>query len=189
MKAPWRIRDEAGYAVLEKHLTESGLEVSVKEICKSHFTSLRHIYLDTRGPSVLAARIEVWWTLMKVYGKAHAEIGTIFNRDRSSISWALRRLYIMADGKQRDVEVASVHELAKAIAAETEATLRRVGQEVAATGLGVEARNGATAQSKPKARVHAGRTDRDTRSPGDGGAKLRAASPTAQERSAVDEPK
>lgn len=85
-------RDEQGYLRFIAYLGESGLEPSVRGICLRHATTPRDIYLDTQGPTITAARLEVWWWLTVELGKSAGEIGLIFDRNQGSIRYALRRL-------------------------------------------------------------------------------------------------
>lgn len=155
-----RARTEAGYQMFSAYIEEVGLGDQIKEICKRHVTTPRDVYLDTRGPSATGARFEVWWWLMKVVGKSTAEIGRLFDRDASSMTHAMKKLYTKADAVSRDVELTTVFGLCHALAHEINENLTESGRNVAKLGTGTEA------SLRSRARADAGRADRDTSGPG-----------------------
>lgn len=94
-----KIRDNEGYERFLAYITEAGFIDDLKSICLSHRVTLREVYLDVRGPSVYAARIEIWWWMMFSLHKSSVEIGRIFDRDYSSVLHAITRL------KERAIEL------------------------------------------------------------------------------------
>ncbi len=134
-----RTRDKAGYQRFHEYLVEVGLEPQIRCICLQHTVTPRDIYLDTLGPSATGARLEVWWWLMKEIGKSKSEIGKLFDRDPTSVTHALKRLYKTADAADRDVEAATVHELCRTVAREINQNREESGRNVAKLGTGTEA--------------------------------------------------
>lgn len=106
------------------YLTETGLEQEMKAICQIHHVSLRDIYLDTRGPTVHSARLSVWWWLAYVIGKSGKEIARIFDRDASSIHYALAKVVQRAVQLGQVLTYETVHLVAKDLASSQQQMLR-----------------------------------------------------------------
>lgn len=158
-------RSEEGFVRFVVYLEETGLAPRLREICLAHHVTLRDIYNDARGRSAMAARVETWWWLMKHASRSTREIGALFDRDASSVTHAMRRLYAKAEAMGFDVEEASVAQLTKAFADEAynrQVTNGRSGntsrrakrdERDRLDGLGVQV---------PATRVDRARADRDT---------------------------
>jgi hypothetical protein len=97
------------------------------------------MYLDGKGPTMLAARLESWWYLMRRAGKSAGEIALMYDRDQSSIQHGLRQLFRYADELGFEVEAATAHELCARLGAAINERFIQGGRATAATGLGVEA--------------------------------------------------
>lgn len=144
-----RKRDKAGFRIFFAYLEETGLDEPLRAICRSHAVTLAEIYLDTKGPTVYAARLECWGWLTLAAGKSSAEVGRLFDRDPTSVLYALRRL---AEGAS--LTLAGLHKAALATstraAAGFAANGRRLaaGRATAAPGTRLE---GEATQSQPEA--------------------------------------
>jgi hypothetical protein len=113
--AKHRVRDNDSFAVFTAYIAETGLDASMREICLQHRVTLRDIYLDVRGPTVHAARLEVWWMLMFLR-KSSSEIGRLFDRDASSVQHAMKRLTERASELGTSLGVETVREIARSVA-------------------------------------------------------------------------
>lgn len=125
-----RIRNEESYQKLLVYLNEVGLFDDLRAVCLKYYVSLRDIYLDSRGPTVHAARLEVWFVLAHTFKKSNGEIAKIFDRDGSSLTHAFRRL------KEKAAEIGKelprdVTEVAKAVAAESNEAMSAAGMKQA----------------------------------------------------------
>lgn len=129
MATPKVVRDEGGYQLFFAYITECGLEPELRAICLCHSVTLRDIYLDLRGPTVHAARLEVWWWLTTIYRKSTLEIGRMFNREPTSITHALRKLRETAAAMGQALDASAAHEVSKHLAAATLRGLQKVGTE------------------------------------------------------------
>lgn len=109
-------RDEESYQRFHAYIVEVHLESEMRDICIRHRVSIHDIYLDERGPSTHAARLEVWWWLVSVIQKSPREVGRIFHRDGSSILYALRRLHERANAMVTELESDTVSHVAKQVA-------------------------------------------------------------------------
>lgn len=108
-------RDEAGYQRFLAYIQETGLDEGLKSICLRHHVTLREIYLDVRGPTVYAARLEAWWWLYSGFNKSTSEIGRIFDRNYSSILHAFSKLKETAAEMGHELEKNGAHVTAKAV--------------------------------------------------------------------------
>lgn len=137
-KKPQR-RDEDGYQRFLGYLGEAGIEPELRGICLTHAVTLRDIYLDVRGPSCMAARLEVWWWLSFKYHKSRPEIARLFDRDPGSIAHAFTRLRDTAAANGRETIPSSyIHGLSVLVATSATIAWTESGRRVAP--LGVEAR-------------------------------------------------
>lgn len=113
-----RERTEEGFRNFSGYVEETGLFADLKAICLRHHVTLRDVYLDTKGPTVYAARLEVWWWLYSTIKKSTFEIARLFDRDDSTISYALIKLRARATELGHVLED-NVHDTARAIAERT----------------------------------------------------------------------
>ena len=109
------VRDEESYKRFLEYVTESGLEPEIRTICRRHAVTLRDIYLDVRGPTVYAARLEVWWWLASAYRKSTSEIGRLFDREATSVLYAIRRLREASIAMGIELDAGTAHDMAKRI--------------------------------------------------------------------------
>lgn len=116
-----RRRDEEGYLRFAAYLGETGLLVGARVICLRHAVTPRDIYLDGAGPTTYAARLEIWHWLSTL-GKSPTEIARMFDRDDSSIRYALGRLAKVAEEMGAELGESSddgVARIARAVASKT----------------------------------------------------------------------
>lgn len=113
-----KIRDNDGYERFFAHVTEAGFAEDLKAICLRHHVTLKEIYLDTRGPTVYAARLEAWWWMTSAIHKSSSEIARIFDRDPSSILHALTRLKEAAQALGESLDGEGSHKVAKQMSRE-----------------------------------------------------------------------
>lgn len=123
-------RDQTGYLQFLVYLDETGLDVGVHEICRRHHVSTREVYLDAKGPTVTAARLEIWYWLRIVIGKSHGEIGRMFGRDAGSISYAFHRLVEQANVMNVDLTRETAPDVARAFAVRSAQNLARAGKNI-----------------------------------------------------------
>lgn len=123
-------RDQTSYLQFLVYLDETGLDAGVHEICRRHHVSTREVYLDTKGPTVTAARLEIWFWLRIAIGKSNGEIGRIFGRDAGSISYAFHRLVEQAKAMNVDLTRETAPDVARAFALKTAANLERAGKNI-----------------------------------------------------------
>lgn len=123
-------RDQTSYLQFLVYLDETGLDVGVQEICRRHHVSTREVYLDGKGPTVTAARIEVWYWLRVAIGKSNSEIGRMFDRDASSVSYALARLHAEAEAMNVVLTRENAPDVARAFAVRTAQNLERAGKNI-----------------------------------------------------------
>lgn len=126
-----RIRDEATFQIFLAYITEIGLEQEIRSVCLKYFVTLRDIYLDVRGPSVHAARLEVWFWMSYRYRKSNGEIGVLFNREGNSVMHALRKV------KEKSLQYGmqlpdDITEITKRMAAEARGNMVRMSEARAA---------------------------------------------------------
>lgn len=121
------VRDDESYKRFLAYATESGLEPEIRAICRRHAVTPRDIYLDVRGPTVYAARLEVWWWLASAYRKSMSEIGRMFDREATSVLYAVRRLRDTSVAMGVELDASSAHELAKHISEANKKSLSHQG--------------------------------------------------------------
>jgi hypothetical protein len=110
-------RDDASYEVFAAYVVEAGLDFEMRSICLYNHVTIRDIYLDARGPTVHAARLEVWWWLTFVLKKSFNETGRLFDRDPTSIAHAVRGLVNQSITMAVPLDsVSHVRDVARAIA-------------------------------------------------------------------------
>lgn len=86
------VRNEEGFARFATWLDDAGQREDVRGTCVRYAVTLRELYLDARGASITAARVEVWWRLSTAFLKSPGEIARIFDRDTSSVTFVLAAL-------------------------------------------------------------------------------------------------
>lgn len=125
-----RIRDDESYRAFISYLNETGLESEIRSICLKHYVTPRDVYLDVRGQTVHAARLEIWFWLSFRFRKSNSEIASIFDREGTSVQQALRKV--------RDKSAsANLHlpdritEVARLLAGEALEAWTRTGNELA----------------------------------------------------------
>lgn len=133
------LRTKEKFRAFYEYLVETGLLPVLQAICLRHTVTLHDVFMDVKGSSVTAARIEMWWRLMTLYGKSPAEIERIFQRHRDSIAYAMRKLQERANEHGVAVAEDTVTPLAKTIAAQSLANQRAAGERVGRSGKGSEA--------------------------------------------------
>ena len=111
-----KARDQEGYLRFLYYLDETGLDVELRAICLRHHVTPRDVYLDTRGPTVHAARLEIWWWLTQTIGKSTGEVGRIFDREGPSITHAIRRLREVAAAMGHELDATSAPSVARGVA-------------------------------------------------------------------------
>lgn len=126
-----RIRDNAGFESFSTYIVDCGLEADMRAVCLKHRVTLRDIFLDARGPTVHAARLEVWWGLIH-FGKSSHEIGTIFFRDPTSVQHAMKRMMERACELGIPLDVDHVHDVARSVSWGTLKSWQKAGQRLAA---------------------------------------------------------
>lgn len=109
-------RDKAGFRRFFAYVEEANLTEPLRAICHRHGSSLLEIYLDTRTPAAVAARIEVWWWLITETWRSPNEVATLFARDHASITHAIRQLRERAAALDVRVAPDTAPTLAKLIA-------------------------------------------------------------------------
>jgi len=127
-----RRRDDESYRRFLVYIGECGLEPGLRSICLKHAVTPRDIYLDATGETIHAARLEVWWWLAQEHRKSSSEIGRMFDREPSSILYALKKLSEEARhlvGIYNGNEL--MHESAKAVAKNVAMARRRTGEQSA----------------------------------------------------------
>lgn len=97
-------RDKQSFRRFHLYVEECGLDEPLRAIGRHHGVTLFEAYSDARGPSVVAARIEMWHWLVSEMGKSPAEVAAMFDRDRGAVTAALKKLHERA----RALEVAVV---------------------------------------------------------------------------------
>jgi imidazole glycerol phosphate synthase subunit HisF len=135
-----RPRDEAGYMRFLYYLDETGLDAEVRAVCLRHHVTARDVYMDTKGPSTHAARLEIWYWLTETIKKSTGEVGRIFDRDGSSICHALRKLRETAEAMS--IELTAIGPLGAADAARATALKAAEGRVRAGKLVGVLGRRG-----------------------------------------------
>lgn len=125
-----RPRDNAAYEIFLAYITEVDLVVTFREICMKHHVTLRDIFLDVRGATVHAARLEVWWFL-GLMSKSYSEIGRIFARDATSVQHAMKRLQERAAAINVTLSSETVCAVARSVATENRNAWKQTGQRVA----------------------------------------------------------
>lgn len=120
-------RDEATYACFLVYLDEIGLIDELRAICRAHHVSLRDIYLDARGPTSTAARMQAWWWLVAVKRKSQSEVARMFDRDDTSIGYAVRKLCTQSRVMNVELTEATVERIARAFGEQTAENLRASG--------------------------------------------------------------
>lgn len=121
------------------YLEDSGMKEAVSAICKSFYVSPRDIYLDARGWTITAARLETWWWMMTIARKSMGEVARIFDRDSSSLYYSMQRLGEMAVEKGVPLNEKTIHAIAEAVAQTALENARRAGRSVATSGAGTAA--------------------------------------------------
>ena len=133
-------RTQETYLQFLLYLDETGLDEELRAICKGHHVTPRDVYLDARGPTVHAARLECWWWLVMHTRKSPGEVAKLFDRDPGSIRYGMLRLGEQALILGRELNAESVRAVAEGVADSAAEKQAQAGERVAATGLGVRAR-------------------------------------------------
>lgn len=123
-------RDEVGALRFLAYLEETGLFDTVRAICLAYHVTPRDIYLDGRGPTIVAARLETWWVLSARARKSAREVGDMFGRDPSSVMHAMRKLGAHAVDLGVELSEETVRRVAEAAARATHESLRASGARV-----------------------------------------------------------
>ncbi len=136
-------RDRESFKRFYAYVDECGLVEVLKGICAAHHVTLADAYLDARGPTVHAARLECWWWLRSRCRKSEAEIAVMWDRDRSSIHYALGKLD--DEARRRGVAVAAdtARVLAVGVAENTAERISAAGRRQAALNGAGRASSGA----------------------------------------------
>lgn len=129
-------RDQTSYLQFLLYLDETGLDVGVQEICRRHHVSTREVYLDGKGPTVTAARIEIWYWLRVAIGKSNSEIARMFGRDSGSVTYAFGRLAEQAKVMNVELTRETVPDIARAFAVRTAQNLERAGKNITPRHIG-----------------------------------------------------
>jgi hypothetical protein len=101
MKKP---RDKATFCRFQLYLEECGLDEPLRAIGRRHGVTLFEVYSSVRGPSVVAARIEMWHWLIAEMGKSPAEVAVMFDRDRGAVAAAMKNLEACARALAAELE-------------------------------------------------------------------------------------
>lgn len=124
-------RDVVTYLKFQQYVEEAGLLPKLQEIVLAHHVTLHDVYLDLKGPSTIAARLECWWWLMKHGNKSRGEIGRIFHRDTTSILHGLRKVHAKADELRVQLDAGSIRIVAVAMGQQVSESWTRVGEKAA----------------------------------------------------------
>ncbi len=117
-------RDKTGFRRFFAYLEETGLDEPIRRICRGHATTLYEIYSNDRGPTAHAGRLETWWVLTNVYRKSTGEIARFFERDATSIGYALKQL-----AGEENLSVDTVGVIARRVATKRHATWVETGRK------------------------------------------------------------
>lgn len=132
-----RARSEESLLRFAAYAEECGFAKELREICVAHRSSIADVYLDVRGPTAHAARLECWWWLGAACRKSATEIARMFDRDRSSIGYALDKLAEEAAHRGVGVGPDTVRVLAIAVSESTAERMSAAGRRAAeANGFG-----------------------------------------------------
>lgn len=129
--AKTRTRDNADFEIFSAYIVEAGLDPEIRATCLKHRVTLRDIFLDVRGASVHAARLEVWWNLL-AFGKSSSEIGRIFARDATSVMHAMKRLAEQAAKNNIALTPETAGDVARSLALDNRKVWTKMGENVAA---------------------------------------------------------
>ena len=129
--AKTRLRDNVAFEAFSSYIAECGLEGDMRAVCLKHRVTLRDIFLDARGPTVHAARMEIWRNLTS-FGKSSNEVGTIFFRDATSVQHAMKRMNERACEMGVPLDADHVHDVARSVAGGTLKSWQQSGANVAA---------------------------------------------------------
>lgn len=154
-------RTELGAVRFAAYADEAGFGDALRAVARAHFVTIGDTWLDHRGESIQAARMEVWWTLVNVFSRSEVEVARMYARDKSSIQFALQRLEAQAASEGVVLDESTVRGLATRSAAAKAASLRESGARVGFTGRGV-ARRRELGQLPDDPKVMVGRAERDT---------------------------
>lgn len=136
-----KTRSFIGFETFSAYILEAGLDEELRAVCLTHRVTLKEVYLDTRGTSVHAARMEMWWRLANM-GKSLSEIGRLFARDVTSIMHAMRRLREISAEQSIPIGTESVTIVARAVVASNQKNWSTVGQAAAAANNAKPAKRG-----------------------------------------------
>ena len=134
MAAP-KERNEESYLRFLYYLDETGLDVELRAICLRHFVTPKDVYLNSKGPTVHAARLEIWWWLTTTIRKSHGEVGRLFDRDGTSILYAMRKLRTTATTMGAELDALHAADVARAVALSAIEGQARAGRQVAALAV------------------------------------------------------
>lgn len=109
-------RDQAGFRIHFLYIKEVGLDGSLISICKAHAVTLHDVYVDGRGPTIHAARLECWGWMHLFLRKSHSEIGKIYDREPGSVLFALKRMREIASEYGVRFELSTLRQLASEVA-------------------------------------------------------------------------
>ncbi len=123
-------RNNDDYEIFLAYINETGLIVDMQIACLNHRVTLREIFLDVRGATVHAARLEIWWTMMN-FGKTTKEVSRLFVRDVSSVSHAMKRLREHSSKLNLPLDIHHVRAIASDLAASNLKSWIKMGQYVA----------------------------------------------------------
>lgn len=104
----------------------------VRAICRKHFVRTQEIYLDAKSASIIAARLEVWHWLTLI-GKSHGDIARLFDRDPSSVHYAMQKLTARAATEHVTLDATSAEHIARALGQEAASALSNAGKRAAAS--------------------------------------------------------
>lgn len=127
-----RPRDKAGFRRFFGYLEETGLVEPLREICIEHAVTLFEVYGDEKGPTAYAARLECWAWLHLSLRKSPTEIARLFDREHTSLLYALRRMREAATTMGVDFAVETARPIAQEIAGRASAAATAAGKRVAA---------------------------------------------------------
>jgi chromosomal replication initiation ATPase DnaA len=109
-------KDKQSFQRFLAYVTECGLEAPLRAIALRHAVTLQEAHSDARSPSVVGARVEMWYWLTTEVGRTPAEVAAIFGRDRGAVFAALKKLQATASELERELApdtVTSVVKLAR----------------------------------------------------------------------------
>ena len=110
-------RDRDGFRRFFQTVEQTGLKVPLRLVAAAHGTTLADVYGDSKDAGAVAARIESWWRLIASWARSGAEVARLYDRERSSVYHAIRRLHEEAGAAGVRVTDDTVRALARIVAA------------------------------------------------------------------------